>query len=163
MDIIKKTSPNFTKGTNLPKAVVIHIMAGTLVGTDDWFSRPSSKVSAHYGIGKKGEIHQYVKEKDSAWHAGIVNNPSWKLYDKVKNPNTYTIGIEHEGNENSVWSIEMKVSSARLIKDICTRWKIPIDRDHIIGHYEIDAVRRPNCPATKKNIIGQLIALAKII
>jgi hypothetical protein len=30
-----------------PEAVVIHIMEGTLAGTDSWFNAPESKVSAH--------------------------------------------------------------------------------------------------------------------
>jgi N-acetylmuramoyl-L-alanine amidase len=31
----------------------------------------------------------------------------------------------------------MYQSSAALVRDICARWSIPIDRDHIIGHREI--------------------------
>ena len=53
-----------------PEAIVIHIMEGTLKGTDAWFKNEESGVSAHYGIGKQGEIHQYVGKSDTAWHAG---------------------------------------------------------------------------------------------
>jgi N-acetyl-anhydromuramyl-L-alanine amidase AmpD len=41
-------------------------MDGTLAGTDAWFTNPASQVSAQYGIGKNGEVHQYVKEEDTA-------------------------------------------------------------------------------------------------
>ena len=158
---IWKGSPNFWVGRegHKPEGIVIHIMAGTLIGTDNWFNNPKSQVSAHYGIGKNGEIHQYVKEEDSAWQAGTVSNPSTLLVKPGINPNLYTIGIEHEGSESDVWTEEMKNASAALIKNICMRWNIPIDRNHIIGHYQITS-KKPNCPAINKSIIDELIARA---
>lgn len=155
-------SPNFVKGRlgYKPELVVIHIMAGTLAGTDEWFLNPVSKVSSHYGVGRAGEVHQYVQEADVAWHAGRVDHPSFSLYKPGINPNLYTVGIEHEGDQNSVWTDAQKKASAALIKDVCTRWNIPIDRNHIIGHYQVYSLK-PSCPATNKVIIDQLIALAK--
>ena len=35
-----------------------------------------------------------------------------------------------------------------LIQQIAGRWKIPYDKDHIIGHYRIDSVNRRDCPGT---------------
>ena len=163
LNIAWKGSPNFwdNRKNYKPEAIVIHIMDGTLGGTDSWFASPQSQVSSHYGIGQTGEIHQYVKEECAAWHAGSVNSPSWNLLKPNINPNYYTIGIEHEGKPDTVWPDAMKKSSAALIRDICQRWNIPIDRDHIIGHYQIDGVRKPNCPAYNKAIIDELISLAK--
>lgn len=161
MNIIQKGSPNFwsdRKGYK-PEAIVIHIMDGTLVGTDSWFANASSQVSAHYGIGKNGEVHQYVDEKAAAWHAGRVDSPAWSLIKPNVNPNLYTIGIEHEGKADDVWPDAQKQASAAMIRDICTRWGIPIDRNHVIGHYQIFS-QKPNCPATNKAIIDELIALA---
>src|SRR4051812_28530968 len=85
-----------------PEAIVIHVMDGTLAGTDSWFNDPRSRVSAHYGVGKAGQVHQYVKEIDAAHHAGVVNAPCWPLIKRGHsgsgfiNPNFYTIGVEHE-------------------------------------------------------------------
>lgn len=164
MNIINIPSPNFSSGRKIyrPEAIVIHIMEGSLSGTDSWFRNPLSKVSAHYGIGKTGDVHQYVKETDTAWHAGRVNAPSWQLIKASSNghyinPNFYTIGIEHEGNENSDWTEEMYISSSEMIKSICNKWNIPIDRNHIIGHHEIYSLK--TCPGTKVNI-NKLIAMA---
>src|SRR5881275_244407 len=109
MNILNRATTNFVPGRKgySPIAIVVHIMEGTLSGTDSWFANPVSQVSAHYGLGKSGEVHQYVKETDTAWHAGRVNAPSWKLIkasgNKYINPNYYTIGIEHEGNEDTEW------------------------------------------------------------
>jgi N-acetylmuramoyl-L-alanine amidase len=164
MNIINIPSPNFTAGRKIyrPEAVVIHIMEGTLVGTDSWFKNPASKVSAHYGIGKTGEVHQYVSETNTAWHAGRVNAPGWQLIKAAGNgqfinPNFYTIGIEHEGNEDSDWTDAMYNSSSEMVRAICSRWNIPIDRSHVIGHHEIYSLK--TCPGHKVDL-NKLIALA---
>lgn len=163
MNIIQKKSPNFWAGRKgyRPEGVVIHIMDGTLAGTDSWFANPASQVSAHYGIGRTGEVHQYVKEEDTAWHAGRVDAPVWGLIKPNINPNLYTIGIEHEGKPDDVWTDAMKQASAVLIREICQRWQIPIDRAHVVGHFEIYS-KKPNCPARDKKIIDELVALANL-
>lgn len=160
---IWRGSQNFWQGRKgyRPEAIVVHIMDGTLSGTDSWFANQSSQVSSHYGIGKSGEVHQYVKEEDTAWHAGRIDSPNWSLIKSFSvNPNLYTIGIEHEGKADDMWSEAMKKSSATLIAEICERWQIPVDRDHVIGHYQIFS-KKPNCPATDKKIIDELISLAR--
>lgn len=145
--IVWMGSPNRSEGRRgfRPLAVVIHIMEETLAWTDAWFSNPSSKVSAHYGVGSEGEIHQWVEEMDTAWHAGRRYRATWRLI-RPENPNLYTLGIEHEAREDSVWSQAMIDASKRLVAGVCNRWHIPIDRDHIIGHREIYA--RKTCPGS---------------
>ncbi|NJL16247.1 MAG: N-acetylmuramoyl-L-alanine amidase [Nitrospira sp.] len=121
-------SPNKDKGREgfRPEAIVIHIMEGTLKGTDAWFRNEESGVSAHYGIGKTGEIHQYVGESDTAWHAGRMVAPTWQLLKPDINPNWYTIGIEHEGRADTPWPDAMYETSARLIDEICRRGQSPV-------------------------------------
>jgi N-acetylmuramoyl-L-alanine amidase len=164
MNIKQVPSPNCTPGRKKyrPEAIVIHIMEGSLAGTDEWFRNRASKVSAHYGIGRSGDVHQYVSEMDSAWHAGRVNDPSWAGIRSAGkglyiNPNYYSIGIEHEGQVNTEWTDALYQTSATLIRAICTRWNIPIDRDHIIGHHEIYSLK--TCPGNKVDL-NKLITLA---
>jgi N-acetyl-anhydromuramyl-L-alanine amidase AmpD len=148
-------SSNFRSGRpapNRPEAIVIHIMAGSLRGTDLWFGNPASSVSAHYGVGKDGTVHQYVREEDTAFHAGTVDRPLWTSIKKTAagtfvNPNYYTIGIEHEGFPDDDWTAAMQASSVALIAEIAARWQIPIDRDHIVRHHEI-RLAKP-CPGSK--------------
>ncbi len=156
-NILNVPSPNYhkTRGGYKPVAIVIHIMEGTLAGTDSWFKSPLSDVSAHYGIGFNGEIHQYVDEKDTAWHAGRVHEPCWKLIktngpDQYVNPNLYTIGIEHEGDENKEWTEATYHSSSMLLRQISIRWQILLDRNHVIGHHEIYSLKA--CPGNKVNL-----------
>lgn len=157
--IVQKPSPNFTPGRagQKPVLIVIHIMAGTLKGTDAWFANPASDVSSHYGVGTNGEVHQYVKESDTAWANGRVNYPTSKIVkEKGGNPNIYSISIENEGYDLSKASKTHLETLKALIADVCTRNDIPNDREHIIGHYEIYSLK-PNCPATDKSIIDSLI------
>jgi N-acetylmuramoyl-L-alanine amidase len=156
LDIKWIGSPNKTKGRGgfRPEAVVVHIMEGTLAGTDSWFKKTASKVSAHYGIGRDGVVHQYVLETDTAFHAGRRLNPTWELIKDGVNPNRYTIGIEHEGDDSSAWPQTMYEASAALIRGICARWSIPIDRVHIIGHREIYGAK--TCP-------GGVVSLDKLV
>ena len=142
---------NFTPGRahgHQPEAVVIHIMDGTLVGTDSWFNTAASQVSAHYGVGKTGVLHQYVKETDTAHHAGIVDKPSWSRIKPNTNPNYYTIGIEHEGVDSVPWPwpAAQLQASLELVRGICDRWAIPLDADHVITHHMIRSGK--TCPGS---------------
>lgn len=168
MPVWKGAHPrNFRSGRRgyRPEAIVIHVMDGTLVGTDAWFSTAASGVSAHYGIGNWGEVHQYVKEADSAFHAGTVVNPTWaelkREGGKVVNPNLYTIGIEHEGRGLSTagWPAAMRAASVALVADIARRWDIPIDARHIIRHRAIRS-SKPNCPGQGVDLAAYITEVA---
>lgn len=128
-------------------AIVNHIMQGTLSGTDSWFKNPSSKVSSHFGVGKNGEIHQYVDLKNPAWANGGVNKPNWKLYSGV-NPNYYTVSIEHEGYSGDIMSEKQYAATLALHKWLVDYLDIEVNSDTIIGHYRIDSVNKANCPGS---------------
>jgi len=75
---------NFTKdGQDSVRGVVIHIMAGTLAGTDSWFRNTKAQASSHFGTGKGGALYQWVDTKDRAW-AQANGNRDW-------------ISVENEG------------------------------------------------------------------
>ncbi len=133
-NIIWIGSSNYTLGRNGQsiKHIVVHHMDGTLSATDSVFQDTSRNTSAHYGVGQS-EIHQYVKEKDTAYHAG-----NW-------NENLQSIGIEHEDFASDNFSDAVYASSAALIKDICTRYDLPISRATIHPHNEFVATA---CPGT---------------
>jgi len=127
-----------------PSAIVIHISEGTLASADAWFNNDSAQVSAHYCVGRTGEVHQYVSEEDTAYHAGTPVNPTWRLLRPRVNPNFYTIGIEHEGRAQDQWTDAQYGASAELVAQIARRWSIPIDADHIVMHREIRGSK--TCP-----------------
>lgn len=141
-----------------PIAIVMHIMQGTLAGTASHFNNPNVDASTHLGVGLKGEIHQYVDLKDGAWGNGAMAKPDlsvpWirECWEKGINPNLVTISIEHEGKHDLQRGIfhqftdEQYEADIRLVAWLHQEYGIPIDREHIVGHYQIDGVNRPYCP-----------------
>ncbi len=79
-------------------------------------------------MGKDGRIAQMIRELDVGFHAGN------------RDMNERSIGIEHEGfvDRPQDFTAEMYAASARLAADICARYGIPVDREHIIGHVEVE-------------------------
>lgn len=136
MNIIWKgaATSNYQEGRSGNKIdkIVIHWIVGKLLAADAVFSNPDKQVSAHYGIGGN-QIHQYVREEDTAYHAGNLT------------VNRQSIGIEHEGGPDLPISDETYETSAELIAEICRRHSIPLDIDHIKEHREIKATQ---CPGT---------------
>ncbi len=107
--------------------VIIHTTEGSYDSAISWFRSADNPylTSAHYVIrSSDGEITQMVSEQDTAYH--------------VRDWNSRAVGIEHEAiSSNPAWFTEaMYRSSARLVRDICDRWGIPMDRQHIVGHVE---------------------------
>lgn len=152
-----------------PELIVIHVIVGPLVSADRWFNDPAALVSAHYGIGCDGRIHQYVGETDTAFHAGIAVNPECELVISRPhvNPNYYSIGIEHEGQPGDDWTDEQAAASAALISELAQRWHIPIDNKHVIQHQQIRASR--TCPGGQQKVdvliaraLGQPLQLAPL-
>ncbi|MGV9212294.1 N-acetylmuramoyl-L-alanine amidase [Micromonospora sp. RB23] len=115
-------------GSHPVDRVVIHFAQGSYAGTVSWFQNPAAQASAHYTVrSSDGAVTQSVREKDIAWHAG-----NWTY-------NTQSIGIEHEGYvDNPAWFTDaMYRSSATLTRSLATKYGIPRDRAHIIGHHEV--------------------------
>ena len=127
-----------------PVAVVVHRTGGSLADIDSRCGQAGTFSSAHYAVGKDATIHQYVEEADTAFHAGVVVNPSWRLIKPGKNPNLYTIGIELEGSAGEQMTDIQYDAAAGLIAEITARCRIDADANHIIVHTEIRAGR--DCP-----------------
>lgn len=160
INVTKKICKNWSEREGYkPDVIVIHISAGSLTSMTNWFSTPGSQASSHYGIGRDGTVLQYVEEDKKAWTQGRVNNPSSKIVKSRPgvNPNLYCLSIENEGQDLSLGTIVQIRTLLELIKELSTKWNIPLDRDHIIGHYEIDAVNRPHCPSPNHNLLDSLV------
>lgn len=128
-----------------PEAIVVHTLPGDMADAETAVFDPSSQKSAHYAISLTGEVHQYVDESDTAFHAGIVVLPDWKLLKRNGvNPNFYTIGIEFENSPTAPWPGAQALAGNLLVLQIASRWGIPLDTDHVIGHNRIRASQA--CP-----------------
>ncbi|WP_228064579.1 N-acetylmuramoyl-L-alanine amidase [Streptococcus danieliae] len=115
--------------------IVIHHNAGT---SDEnarrtWYKSTGIGTSAHYQV-TPTDIWGCVGENYVAYHAGDYG------------VNQRSIGIEHLNSTGArSWQIaeETYKNSAKLIADLCRRYKLPIDRKHIVGHREIVATACP--------------------
>jgi N-acetylmuramoyl-L-alanine amidase len=155
-------SPNFRVGRPehlQVEAVVIHIIDGTQLSADATFLNPALefKRSAHYSVSRRGEIHQYVDEQDTAFHCGVVDRPTWTGLKRgprgeIVNPNFYTIGIEHEGGPDDDWPDAMCLASAALLRDLGRRFPAlaSLDRRNVVMHREIRASK--SCPGSKADL-----------
>lgn len=139
-------SPNHYNGRNghTISHITLHIMVGTLAGTDSVFQR-TGYASAHYGIGGNGEIHQYVSESDGSWSdANYASNNS-------------TVSIEHEGGMAGVPCTRACMdASARLCADIARRqswdhlWYDGLN-GNVWLHREIPGTDHAGCPDLAPN------------
>ncbi len=124
-----------------PELIVVHTLGGTLQEGASRFHRAETPVSAHYAVGRFGEIQQFVLETDTAFHAGLAINPAARIVrERAKtNANFYSIGIEHEGKPDEPWTAAQMAASAGLIHEVAVRWNIPLDSDHVVAHSAIRA------------------------
>lgn len=160
--MIKEITTNKTKGRNGQKieAVVIHISEGTLEGTKSWILKKESNVSYHYLIGKNGEVVQFLDLEDTAWHAGIVKNPTWTKIKKGINPNSYTVGVAFAGFSREKPSITQIITVAFYIKMICVKYNIEINQENIIPH---NAIRNDKeCPGQNIDVKALIWLIDKI-
>jgi len=114
--------------SNRVDKVIIHVTQGSWSSAINWFKNPYAGVSAHYVIrSRDGYRAKTCWWKNIAWHAG-----NWRY-------NQTSIGIEHEGyvSDPKWFTDTMYSSSAYLSAVLCKRYRIPIDRYHIIGHNEV--------------------------
>src|SRR5438093_7487394 len=144
---VPASSANFTVGRAGYRiaGVIIHTIVGSLASCDATFRNPARGASAHYGVACDGSVvHQYVPEGSIAWHCG-------RFYPDAGNPlaNANTVGIEHcdNGQPNAPRSDAEYACSAQLVREVCARYGIPIDRTHIRKHTEV-SVLYTACPDT---------------
>ena len=100
--------------------------------------------SVHYIVDADGSrVGQFRPETDTTWHAGNF------FYNET------SIGIEHVGTAANPagYAPALYAKSRALVKSIRTRWTVPLDRKHIIGHYQVpdgaaEAESSPPCTGT---------------
>jgi hypothetical protein len=114
-------------------------MDGTLAGTDSWFMNPSAQVSAHFGVGKHGAVHQYVDTSVVAWAEANYNGEA--------------ISIEHEGNSGDSLTPQQIAADIPLIRWLNQTSGLPFVMTNAngtgwVGHGQLGAGggSHPNCP-----------------
>lgn len=148
---IPQSNYSTNHGANRLNKIVLHWVVGEISACDATFQNPTRQASAHYCVGSNGEVHQYVEDKDIAWHAG-------------PGVNFESIGIEHAGGQMLPDGTRKKPTqvchdtSAELVAMKCKQYNILCDREHIRKHSEY---MNTSCPGTLD--IDYIIAKANSI
>jgi len=90
------------------------------------------RVSAHFYIGRGGEVVQFVSCERRAWHAGASR---WNARERC---NDFSVGIELEGSDLVPFRDAQYAALADLLRALRTRYAI---RD-VVGHCDIAPGRK---------------------
>ena len=144
---IWRGSPNHYNGRNgyAVDHITLHIMVGTLAGTDYCFQLASFMAASHYGVGSDGTIYQWVDEVNGSWaDANMASDCSG-------------VTIEHAGGMAGIpVTAEEIEASARLCADIARRYgwtKLWHDglNGNVYLHREIPGTDHFGCPDNTVN------------
>ncbi len=147
---------------NHPKAIVLHTPeepADDWESTPRWFQNPLSRASTHYYLDNDSDVVQMVAEIEGAWAQGVTEaRRMWKgeagqlpPWAQDGNLNLHAISIEMEGYAATIHEtmprggVQWK-SLIKWLKYVTNKYDIPLDRDHIVGHYEVASHKRDPGP-----------------
>jgi N-acetyl-anhydromuramyl-L-alanine amidase AmpD len=117
--------------------IVIHITgAGQTPYIGSWFTREEANSSAHYMVDQNGDILQFVREQDTAWHARGANRRSIGIEHVAVQRGGATYGSTHYPYTPP--SAAEYAASAALVAHLCRKYNLTPDRTTIIGHREAD-------------------------
>ena len=146
------------RGVHKPIAICLHITAGSKGSVINTFQNLDNQVSSTFLNCRDGSIVQFVEITDRPKTNGIINKPTSPLVKQMggTNPNFYTISIENEGYDGNgvdgtlteaqfyslCWLIKYIQSEVQRLYNV----RIPLNSHQIIGHNQIDSVKKASCP-----------------
>jgi N-acetylmuramoyl-L-alanine amidase len=85
-----RATPNRNSGTIVPSVIVLHDTAGRLDGDSSvaWLCNKEARASAHFVVGRAGEVTQLAPINIATWHAGASRHAG------RANVNGFSVGIE---------------------------------------------------------------------
>jgi N-acetyl-anhydromuramyl-L-alanine amidase AmpD len=111
------------------KYIIIHDTEGSYHSAIATFQDPASQVSANYVIrSSDGAVTEMVRPENVSWGAG-----DWYV-------NMHAINIENEGfaaHGRAWYTKAMYRSDAALVRYLAARYRIPLNRAHILGHEDV--------------------------
>lgn len=140
---------NYTRGgQDEVRGIVVHIMAGTLEGSQAWFNNPTAQASSHFGTGKQGALRQWVDTNDRAW-AQAAGNRTW-------------ISVENEGQGGDTLTNAQLDRNAQVLAWAHKKYGVPLKvatgpNDRGLGYHAMGGSAwggHTSCPGPK--IVAQL-------
>ena len=122
-----------------PNYVVIHHTAqDSTAQTLKTFTMPSTQVSAHYVIGRDGQVYHMLNDYLRAWHGGVAR------WGNTTDINSSSIGIELDNNGTEPFAEPQITSLLHILAGLKKAYGIPAA--NFIGHSDI-APSRKNDPS----------------
>lgn len=126
-------SPNFDQ--RRPNYVILHqTTSDSAAKALATLTDPARKVSAHYLIGRGGEVMQLVDEAARAWHAG---ESRWGGSTDL---NSASIGIELDNTGDEAFAEPQIAALLTLLDDLRTRYRIPAA--NVLAHGDVAPTRK---------------------
>lgn len=154
-------TPNqeYLRRGNAIAGFVIHMTEGSFKSAVEWCSNPKSTASYHFIIDRDGKDICMVMPENTAWHAGLIRNPTAEIVKNGPNPNFYTIGIAFAGFASEGPTASQITHCARLLNTLATYYNIKLDKKTVVPH---NAIRSDKiCPGPYVGI-DSLVYLAKL-
>jgi len=138
-----------------PAVIVLHIQEGSTIGSLEHFVHgryaDGSRVQASctVTVQRDGSILRVIPEEHGPWTNGAVRTPSARgraVVARGGNPNIWTLSLEMEGRHNRAITEAQLIAAEWWVRDAAARHAIPLDRNHILRHADIDSVQRAHCP-----------------
>ena len=132
-EILRVPSPSFDE--RRPNFVILHQTSDdTVEQALATLTDPLRKVSAHYLIGRAGEVYALVDESKRAWHAGE------SYWGGLTDLNSASIGIELDNNGEEIFPQPQISSLLALLDDLRKRYQIP--QANFIAHGDVAPRRK---------------------
>ena len=152
---------------------VVHITANLDTAEQEAAYRltnASAKNSATFFINPDGSPVQLLGDPlyMDPWTNGDVQSPDLSnpriaqaVADGVNMNERSLVTLENVGREPSdPITPAQEATCARIIAYYHAKVGVPISRETIIGHYQVNSVNRPNCPSVDKSILDRIVAMA---
>jgi N-acetyl-anhydromuramyl-L-alanine amidase AmpD len=132
-------SPNqeYLRRGNKVQGFVIHMTEGTFKSAVAWCTDQETQVSYHFIIDKNGDNVCLVMPENTAWHAGIIKNPTTEIVKYGINPNLYTIGIALAGFADEGPTMQQIFACAKLLQTLAVNYNIALDKNTVVPHHSI--------------------------
>lgn len=145
------TRQSYTPGRpGAVRMIVMHATAGSYPGDYNWLRHgggfvngADSPVSVHYYITKTGETTQFVKDGDTAWHAG---KSTWPVdgrqidYNVGCNPVAVGIELENKNTGRDPYPSVQYQAALSLTRDLVAGYAIP--QSQLVRHLDIAPGRK---------------------
>lgn len=120
-----------------PNYVIIHFTAqDSAQQTLKTFTVVKTQVSAHYVIGRDGQVYHMLNDYLRAWQAGISR------WGSITDMNSCSIGIELDNNGNQPFPAAQIKSLLAVLAQLQHNYNIPAT--NFIGHQDIAPGRKPD-------------------